>query len=144
MNSLVRSTLFAGLLAGSALITRAEDPAAPASTPAPAPAPAAATAHKKTHAAPAPEAKKLTPEERKARTEARLKDLRAKKAAGKISEKEAQQLERLEKRTGESVKHAAKAPAKAHKAPPAPASAPAPASTPASAPAKTDSQGATK
>jgi hypothetical protein len=140
MNSLVRSTLFAGLLAGSALVARAEDPAAPASAPAPSTAPAAATAHKKTHAAPAPEAKKLTPEERKARTEARIKDLRAKKAAGKISEKESQQLERLEKRTGAPAKHAPKAPAKAHKTAPAPA----PAADPAPAPAKTDSQGATK
>jgi hypothetical protein len=110
MKSIVRSTLIAGLLAGSALINRAEEPAAPATAPA---APATAPAAKKAHTAPAGEAKKLTPEERKARAEARLKALRAKKASGKLTEKEAQQLERLEKRGTEP---AAKAAHSAHKA----------------------------
>lgn len=107
MKSIVRSTLIAGLLAGSALINRAEEPAAPATSPAaPATAPAAPAA-KKAHTAPAAEIKKLTPEERKARAEARLKALRAKKASGKLTEKEAQQLERLEKRGTEPAAKAA-------------------------------------
>lgn len=110
MKSLVRSTLIAGLLAGSALLTRAEDPGAPVA------APATASAAKKPHTAAAGEAKKLTPEQRKARADERLKALRAKKAAGKLTEKESQQLERLEKRATEP---AGKATARAHKAAPA-------------------------
>ena len=90
MKNIVRYCLISGLLAGASLLTRAEEPAAPA-------APAATKAHSASTA----ERKKLTPEERKAHAEARLKDLRAKKASGKLTEKETQQLARLEKRASD-------------------------------------------
>ena len=97
MKNIVRYCLISGLLAGASLLTRAEEPAAPV-------APAAA----KAHGASTAERKKLTPEERKAHAEARLKDLRAKKASGKLTEKETQQLARLEKRADETSGNAPK------------------------------------
>ena len=109
MKNLIRYCLVSGLLAGSALITRAEEPA---TAPAPA-APAVAPAAKKAHTAATAEHKKLTPEERKAHADARLKELHAKKASGKLTEKETQQLARLEKRSSET---AGKATSRSHKA----------------------------
>lgn len=112
MKNIVRSLCIASLVLGGASLLRAEDkPAAPAT-------PAAQEAPKK-HTAEA-----LTPEQReakqkaaKAKFEAKLKDLREQKAAGKISDEDAKKLEAYEKRAKAMEKRADKAEHKAeHKA----------------------------
>ncbi len=98
MKTIVRSLCIAGLLLGGVNLLRAEDKA---------PAPDAA---KKQQAEP------LTPEQREARHkaaqakfDAQLKELRDKKAAGKLTEEESKKLEHLEKRAKAQEKKAAQA-----------------------------------
>ena len=112
MKNTVRSLCIASLVLGGASLLRAEDkPAAPA-------APAAQEAPKK-HTAEAlpPEQREAKQKAAKAKFDAKLKDLREQKAAGKISEEDAKKLEAYEKRAKAMEKHADKAEHKAeHKA----------------------------
>lgn len=97
--------LLAALVGLSLAPLSAQDtkPAAPTPPPTPPPTPTAEHVDKKGKGSredwdkltEAEKAEKL--KERKAKMEARLKDLKAKKAAGTLTDKETQQLERLEK-----------------------------------------------
>jgi hypothetical protein len=109
MKTFVRSLCVAGLLLGGVAVSRADDSAAT-----------------KKEAAPAAGAQQLTPEQRaakrkelQAKFEAQLKELRAKKAAGTLTEAETKRLEGLEKREARQKQQAeakAKADAAPHKA----------------------------
>lgn len=112
MKSLLRSLLISGLLLGGAAAVRAEDTASDAA--------------KKTHGVAKDEVKKkreeaasLTPEEKAAKRKeaqekraAKLKELQSKKVAGTLSDKEAKQLERLEKAPGQRARPSKKSEAK--------------------------------
>ncbi len=98
MKTIVRSLCIAGLLLGGANFLRAEDKA---------PAP---DAPKKQ------QAEALTPEQREAKrkaaqakSDAQLRELREKKAAGKLTEAETKKLAHLEKRAKAQEKKAAQA-----------------------------------
>lgn len=95
MKTIIRSLCIVGLLLGGITAGRADEAAS---------AKKEAPEHKQ-----APE---LTPEQReikrkeaKAKFDAQLKELREKKAAGKLTEEEAKKLERLEKRAANQKDH---------------------------------------
>jgi hypothetical protein len=98
MKTIVRSLCIAGLLLGGANLLRAEDKV-----------PAAEAPKKHQTEALTPEQREARRKEAKAKFEAQLKELRDKKAAGKLTEEEAKKLEHLEKRAKAKEKKAGQA-----------------------------------
>ena len=100
MKTLVRSLCVASLLLGGVAVVRADDGAAAKKAVAEAPKPS------KEIPTLSPEQRETKAKEMKAKFETQLKDLHAKKAAGKLTEEETKKLERMEKRAAKSKEKA--------------------------------------